>query len=354
MKQIRVAILGQGRSGRNIHGAHFHKDDRYQVVAIAEPLEDRRVRAREEFGCDVVADYHDLFARRDIDIVVNATQSHQHYPITKEFLEQGFNVLSEKPFCRTVQEADDLIATAEKHKVLLAVFQQSRFAPYFVKAKEIADSGILGRIVYVQISFDGFSRRWDWQTMQTKNAGNLYNTGPHPMDQALRFLNYEGMPEVFCHMDRTVTFGDADDFDKVILRAPGRPLVEVNTTSCAAFPNKTYNIYGTLGGLTGTMTHLEWKYLKPEELPERKLNPEPMNDEKGFPAYCSETLNWHTDSWDAGEDFELFPYISRKFYDMLYMTLTEGKPLEVTPQQVRQQIAVIEECHRQNPLSRIY
>jgi hypothetical protein len=41
--------------------------------------------------------------------------------------------------------------------------------------------------------------------------------------------------------------------------------------------------------------------------------------------------------------------MSRSFYDMLYKTLTKGAPLEITPQQVRQQIAVIEEAQRQNP-----
>lgn len=349
MKQIRVAILGQGRSGRNIHGDHLSKDERYKIVVVADLLADRRERAKKEFGCEAVEDYRDIFARKDIDLIINATQSHTHYPITKEFLEHGFNVLSEKPFAKTAEQVDDLIATAAKNKVLLAAFQQSRFAPYFVKAKEIADSGILGRIVYVQISFDGFGRRWDWQTMKSKNAGNLYNTGPHPVDQALRFLDYDGMPQVFCHMDSTETFGDAEDFDKLLLKAPGRPLVEVNTSSCAAFPNKTYNIYGTLGGLTGSMTHLDWKYIKPEELEERKLIPDPLKDENGLPMYCGETLNWYTDSWDAGEGFELFPVICSAYYNMLYATLTEGKPLVVTPEQVRQQIAIIEECHRQNP-----
>jgi hypothetical protein len=34
---------------------------------------------------------------------------------------------------------------------------------------------------------------------------------------------------------------------------------------------------------------------------------------------------------------------------MLFKTLTQGRPLEITPEQIRRQIAVIEECHRQNP-----
>ena len=41
--------------------------------------------------------------------------------------------------------------------------------------------------------------------------------------------------------------------------------------------------------------------------------------------------------------------MTEQFYDMLYRTLTKGVPLEVTPEQVRRQIAIIEECRRQNP-----
>ena len=50
---------------------------------------------------------------------------------------------------------------------------------------------------------------------------------------------------------------------------------------------------------------------------------------------------------------DTFTYMSKQFYSHLYKTLTEGAPLVITPEQVRQQIAVIEECHRQNPLSRL-
>ena len=45
----------------------------------------------------------------------------------------------------------------------------------------------------------------------------------------------------------------------------------------------------------------------------------------------------------------LLGLINGAFYAMLHRSLTEGAPLEVTPQEVRQQIAVIEECRRQNP-----
>ena len=50
---------------------------------------------------------------------------------------------------------------------------------------------MLGRIVQVSLSFSGFARRWDWQTLQEYKGGNLLNTGPHPMDQAMRLLDFK-------------------------------------------------------------------------------------------------------------------------------------------------------------------
>ena len=55
---------------------------------------------------------------------------------------------------------------AEKSGKLLAVYQQSRFAPYYRQVKKVVDSGVLGRIVQVSIAFNGFARRWDWQCIQ--------------------------------------------------------------------------------------------------------------------------------------------------------------------------------------------
>ncbi len=355
MKQIRVAILGQGRSGRDIHGRHIMTDqERFKIVAAVDPLEDRRERAAKEFGCDVYEDYTQLLDRDDIDLVINATPSYLHPPITIDLLNHGFNVLCEKPLARKVSEVDAMMEAAEKSGKLLAVYQQSRFAPYYRQVKKVVDSGVLGRIVQVSIAFNGFARRWDWQCIQDFYGGNLLNTGPHPLDQALRFLDYDGMPDVYCIMDRTNTFGDAEDYVKLIMRAPERPVIDLEISSCCAYPSFTYNVQGTQGGLDGSMTHIKWKYFKPSEAPKRELIPTPLSKEDGTPAYCREELKWYEESWDVPEEqSDLFKTISQGFYDMLYKTLTEDAPLEITLEQVRQQIAVIEECHRQNPLSKM-
>src|SRR5207245_2139585 len=107
----------------------------------------------------------------------------------------GFNVLCEKPFASTAADVDRMIAAAERANRTVAIFQQSRFAPYFRKVREVIASGVLGDIVQINIAFNGFSRRYDWQTLTAEMGGNLLNTGPHPLDQALQLFGTDIEPK---------------------------------------------------------------------------------------------------------------------------------------------------------------
>ena len=350
MKKLKVAILGQGRSGYSIHGRHFLTDtERFEVAAVVDKLPERREKAARVFGCPVYEDYTALFGQ-ELDLVVNALPSPYHHPVTIDLLNHGFNVLCEKPAAKTPDMLDEMAAAAEKNGKMLAIFQQSRLAPYFQKVKEVIASGKLGRLVQVSIAFNGYARRWDWQCIQDNVAGSLYNTGPHPLDQALDLLGGDEMPAVFCKMDRANTFGDAEDYVKLILTMPGKPLIDLEISSCDGYPWGTYRLEGTQGALCGSQTHLDWKWFAPAEAPEQHLIRTPLTSPEGEPAYCSEKLTWHTDSWDAKADENSFISAVRAYYTTIYDHLTEGKPLTVTLKQVRRQIAVIDEAHRQNPL----
>jgi len=94
------------------------------------------------------------------------------------------------------------------------------------------------------------------------------------------------------------------------------------------------------------MTHLEWKYYKDSEAPVQKLIIDPLPN----CGYCSEQLVLHEEKWDTPADaaISLFDYMAVRFYGNLYDALVSGTPLVVTLDQVRQQVAVIEEAHRQN------
>ena len=351
MKKLNVAIIGQGRSGRDIHGKFFlgELNTRYNVVAVVEALENRRERAKEEYGCDVYADYTELFGRTDIDLVVNSTFSHQHAEITIDLLNHGFNVVVEKPFAKTYEDGCRIVNAAKKNGKMVNAFQQSRLAPYYKKVKEVIASGKLGEPIEFSISFSGFSRRWDWQTSLDFAAGNVRNTGPHPLDQALDLLDFPEEVNVFSKLFCYNDFGDAEDYAKIILTAPGKPLIEVNISSYAAYAPQTYVVSCKNGCLKSNHSDMELKYYDPNTAPKQTQILTPLENEDGTPAYCSETLEWKTE--EIKHEGDVFNEAVRDYYNMIYDYLVEGKDMEINPAQTLKLLKVIDLIHAQNPLA---
>ncbi len=352
MKKLNVAIIGQGRSGRDIHGVYFHSDDNkyFNVKYIVDADAFRREKAEREFeGAKSFADYTELFGISDIDLVVNASFSQMHYSITLDLIEHGFNVLVEKPFGKTKYECDNLIKRAKEKGVFLAVFQQTFLAPYYVFAKELADSGKLGRILEVSVKFNGFARRWDWQTLLKTCAGGLYNTGPHPVGIALGFMDFDPNTKlVYSKLDRAMTSGDGDDYAKLILEAPGRPVVDVEVCSNDAYSDYHIKLKGTKGTFKTTIAKYQMTYIVDGENPERPVIEEFLKDADGNPAYCKEELVKHTEEGEfKGSAFDVG---TAGVYSDIYYALTENKPMRVTPEQAADVIKVIAQVYAENPL----
>ncbi len=353
MKKLNIAIIGQGRSGRDIHGRFYKSQDNqwFNVRYVVELDWIRRGNAADRYpGCEVLSDYRELFGKTDIDLVVNCTYSDMHYPITKDLLEHGFNVLVEKPFARNVYECETLIKTARDRGLVLAVFQQTFFAPFYQHILKTIDSGLLGEILGVSIRYSGFSRRWDWQTLQKKMGGSAYNTGPHPFGIALGILGFDPHTRVaYSRLESTpLTSGDADDFVKVILDAPGKPFVDVEITSTDAYPGCTVKLQGTKGTYQCTPARYECRYIVDGENPDRPVIEASLRDREENPVYCSEKLNVHEESGEFdGSAFDVGP---RDLYRNLYGAITTGEPLYVTPEKAEAIISVIETIHAENPL----
>ncbi len=352
MKKLKVAIIGQGRSGRDIHGAYFRSElsKYFDVVAVVDELAYRRERAKEEYGCDVYEKPEDLYARSDIDLVVNSTFSHMHADVATGLMEHGFNVVCEKPFARSFEEGQKLIKTAEKNGVMINGFHNSRFAPYYLKIKEIIASGKLGDIKQVTLNFSKFARRWDWQTLKSFAGGEVRNTGPHPIDLALDLMGFPENISVFSKLDRVTTFGDAEDYVKVILTAPGAPLVDIEITTCNCYSPYLFLVQGSQGTLKGTIPHIDLKYYNPENEPTREVVAGVLADENGYPVYCSENLKFTEESYDLeGTPIDVGADL---YYKMIYDYLTQGKPMEIDPKKhILEQLKIIDLIYAQNPLS---
>lgn len=352
MKKLNIAIIGQGRSGRNIHGKHLKSENNtlFNVVAVVDRDQLRRERALNEYpGCEVFESYTELYGRKDIDLVINSTISNEHYGVAKDLIEHGFNVVVEKPFARSRYECDTLIKLAKDNNVKLGVFQQSFLAPFYEKAIEIVKSGKLGEIKQVDVKWNNFTRRWDWQTTQVKMGGNIYNTGPHPIGIALGFLDFDKDSKVvFSRLDNLLCSGDSDDYAKIIMTAPGKPVIDIEVSSNDAFAPSNIKILGSRGTYISSTDNYEMKYIVDGENPEQKVVLDSLKDADGYPIYCSEELITHTEKGEFNGN--AFNVGTHRFYEMMYNAITKDEEMSVKPEHAAMIINVIEQVHAENPL----
>ncbi len=352
MQKLTLAVIGQGRSGRDIHGKFLRSEENklYTVKYVVEADAERRERAKTEYpGCAVFESYESLLDKTDIDLVVNASFSEMHYEITKALLENKKNVLVEKPFARTRFECEDLIKTAKENGVLLTVFHQSLVAPFYLKAKEIVEKGLIGTPMVVNLRYNGLARRWDWQTLQKKVAGSVYNTGPHPLGMAMDLLGFA--PDIhvaFSYLDCALTSGDGEDVAKIILTAPGKPVVDIEINSIDAYCDYNIKIQGSRGTVKANGKKCMYTYIVDGENPERPVIEETLRGEDGTPKYCSEKLEKHV----VEEEIvgSVFDASVAKIYENIYYAVTEEKELIVKPENIAHLIGVIEAIHAENPL----
>jgi predicted dehydrogenase len=337
-----VGIAGLGRSGWGIHARLLEPlDDTYQVVATTDLIAERRQEMVERFGCRPYDSLEAMLADPDVELVVNSLPSYLHPSGSVAALQAGKHVVCEKPMAARVADADAMIAAAQEADRVLAIFQNRRYAPDFQQVQRVIASGKLGRIVMIRLAWQGFGRRWDWQTLQRYDGGSLNNTGPHMLDWALQLFG-PNKPEVFCHLERTLTLGDAEDHVKLIFQGPDAPMLDLEITSACAYSQEPWLVMGTQGTLTGTSRALRWKYFDPGELVPREVVERPTPDR----SYNREAIPWVEETWDQSE------YTgpgSTGFYLDLYETIRNGKPLFITAESVRRQVEVLEECHTRYP-----
>lgn len=351
MKKLDVAIIGQGRSGRDIHGVYFRSEKNvyYNVKYVVDADERRRNQAKDLYpGCQTFADYRELLDK-DFDLAVNASYSDMHYPITKDLLEHGKNVLTEKPFARNMCECQTLELTAKKHGAVLAVFHNTQLAPFYLHAQKLIKDGVLGSVKQVSIRYNALARRWDWQTMQKHMGGSAYNTGPHPVALGLGFLDFdENSKVVYSKLDTALTSGDAEDYVKILITAPEKPLIDIEMNSTDAFSDYNIKIQGSKGTLKSTPLKYTVKYIKDGENEEKPLIEHFLEDENGNPLYCTEKLNVHEES--GTYDGTAFDVGTAGIYSNLYKVITEGAELAVPLKWAAMTINVIEAAHSDNPL----
>ena len=340
-KIIRAGIAGLGRTGWHNHALVMEGlGQQYKVTAVLDVDEGRMKEARERFGCATCGSYGELIEHPEVDMVVVGLPQKMHCACSIEALAAGKHVVCEKPMAMNLTEADRMIRAARRAKGFFTVYQNRRYAHDFVKVREVIDSGVLGRVTLIRMSVGFFMRRWDWQTLRKNGGGQLNNTGPHFIDQALVFLGDRYPSELFVDMQHTVTLGDTDDHVKLVMKAKGSAVVEIEMLSDCAYPGPLWLVTGTKGGLAGTAQKLRWKWVLENRLPKREVDERPTADR----SYNSEDTPWSKERvWRARKSE---PSAQARYYMELHEAIMKGEGPPVTAESVRRQMKLIGECHR--------
>jgi len=136
MPSLRTAVIGVGYLGR-FHAEKFAMLPQSELIAVADSLEENAREVADKLGVDAVTDYRDLLDRVDAVSIVVPTRL--HYPVARDFLENGVHVLLEKPMTRTVEEAEKLISLAREKDLVLQVGHLERFNNAILDLDHILD-----------------------------------------------------------------------------------------------------------------------------------------------------------------------------------------------------------------------
>lgn len=153
-KKLKFGIIGC-RMGLS-HALGLRACNGGELVAICDTNEEILAGAEDTLGLakeDSYIDYRDLLKRDDIDVIIVASPDSLHLEHTVKSLEAGKHVLCEKPMAMTLGECREMIDTSERTGKKLMVGQICRYAPGFMKAKELIDEGEIGELFFVESEY---------------------------------------------------------------------------------------------------------------------------------------------------------------------------------------------------------
>jgi predicted dehydrogenase len=153
-ERLRVAVIGTGGWGEQ-HARIFSRRADTELVGVLGRDPGRTAARAEAYGSTPFTDLGELLDRSRPDLVTVCLPNEGHFDVTRRLVESGVDLLVEKPLVFRLDEADALLAAAERSGIFFAINFNHRFAEPFLRAKEAVDAGELGRLVFLSWRFGG-------------------------------------------------------------------------------------------------------------------------------------------------------------------------------------------------------
>lgn len=150
-RSYRVAVIGRTGKGNYGHGLDtvWSAFEQVQVVAVADEHPAGRQAAQERLKAPAAyADFREMLVRERPDLVAIAPRwIDQHRDMAVAAAEVGAHIFMEKPFVRTLSEADEVVQACEMRHVKLALAHQSHYSPVIHRVKALLREGLIGNLL---------------------------------------------------------------------------------------------------------------------------------------------------------------------------------------------------------------
>ena len=320
---IEVGLIGFGLAGRAFHAPVIRAVRGLRLAAI---LQRKGNEAAEKYpDVRIVRSLDELLSIKEIWLVVIATPNDTHYSIARQGLEAGRDVVVDKPFATTLEEAKSLAQLAKQAGRLITVYQNRRYDGDFQAIRQMVADGTLGRIVRFETNYDRYRPQLKpgaWRESPRPGSGILFDIAPHLIDHALVLFGFPEAVTADIRIEREKAMAD-DAFD-IMLHYSNAMRAVLRSSILAAAPRPRFVLLGTRGSFT-----------------KQTFDPQENNLRRGYipsdtPWGAEPEENWGVLTVPAGDSFERrsIPPVNcdyRDFYSNVRDAILGRAKLAVTP-----------------------
>jgi UDP-N-acetylglucosamine 3-dehydrogenase len=193
---LKMAVIGVGSMGKN-HARVLMDIPDIQVMGIADKNMTNARMVADKYGLPVYEDYNHLFNECSPDAVIIAVPTTLHREVAVAAIKRGIHVLVEKPIASTIEEAEEIIQTANQYSVIVAVGHIERFNPAVIELKRRIDAGELGQIFMIH------ARRLSPYPRRISDVGVAKDLATHELDM-MRYLTGEEVVHVSAEISKVM------------------------------------------------------------------------------------------------------------------------------------------------------
>jgi len=329
---LNIAYIGNGKSTNRYHAPFVNKLEHIQIKTIYSPS--GKIRWKKLPGVHYTDCIDDIWEDDDLDLVVVTTPSEYHYSSAKEALEKGKNVLVDKPFTETSQEAKELFTLAKEKGLFIQAYQNRRFDSDFLTLQKVVESGKLGDLLELEMHFDYYRPEVPESDFSIINSF-LYAHGTHTVDQV---LSYFGNPEHIHYDVRQILSKDLmnDYFDlDFYYKSPFK--VSIKSSYFRVTKRPSFELYGKKGSFIKQTTDRQEEHLKLFYMPTNDDFGVDLPEHYGTLTYYDNEGNYHEEKVVS----EVGDY--SRIYQGVYDSIIHGKEKIVKDEETIRQIEILEE-----------